>query len=48
MKQILNKYGVKGLYKGFIITLHREFVLYGSYFAAYEMIKKNFDNPSKL
>ncbi len=48
MKQIINKYGFKGLYKGFIITNYREFALYGSYFAAYEFIKSKYENPSKL
>ena len=48
MRQIFTKYGVNGLYKGFLITVYREFVLYGSYFAVYEFIKSKFESPSKL
>ena len=39
-KQIVSKYGVRGLYKGYIITVYREFFLYGAYFACYEELKK--------
>lgn len=39
---------MSGLYKGFVITNLREFFLYGSYFAAYEMVKKQTENPSKI
>ena len=42
MKTIFRKYGISGLYKGFIVTNYREFILYGSYFAAYEYLKSKY------
>ena len=48
-RKIIKQHGVRnGLYKGFIITLYREFFLYSAYFAAYEMLKNMQETPSTL
>lgn len=39
-KKIIREHGIRGMYKGYIITVIREFFLYSFYFSSYEMIKK--------
>ena len=46
--KIYSAHGLKGLYRGMGITMLREFILYGSYFSAYELIKQNFQSDNKL
>lgn len=46
-RQILAKHGIQGLYKGFLITIYREFFLYAAYFLAYAKVKSLQENPSK-
>lgn len=38
--KIFRSHGLLGLYKGFSVTVVREFFLYGSYFAAYEVLRQ--------
>jgi solute carrier family 25 carnitine/acylcarnitine transporter 20/29 len=38
--KILAEHGLRGLYKGFALTVLREFCLYGCYFGAYEGLKQ--------
>lgn len=45
---IFRQHGIRGIYKGFQITMLREFVLYGSYFAAYEILKQRFQSDNKF
>lgn len=47
LRQIHSSFGLKGVFKGFKITLVRELFLYGAYFGSYEYIKQKFDRPSK-
>lgn len=46
-RQIFAKHGLQGIYKGFLITIYREFFLYGTYFATYAKVKSFQENPSK-
>ncbi|KAI9294679.1 mitochondrial carrier [Neoconidiobolus thromboides FSU 785] len=38
IKKIYNKEGIRGIYKGQVATIYREFIGYGAYFAAYEYL----------
>ena len=44
---ILKQHGLAGLYKGFLVTLYREFFLYGVYFSVYEYLKRREERPTK-
>lgn len=45
-RKIFSEFGLtRGIYKGYVITLYREFFLYGAYFAAYEKCKKLKKDP---
>jgi solute carrier family 25 carnitine/acylcarnitine transporter 20/29 len=46
-KQILKSHGVRGLYKGHVVTMLREWQGYGGYFFAYETIMQKFRNEHK-
>ena len=41
VSKILKEHGVKGLYKGFTLTMMREFFLYGAYFGVYDTLREN-------
>ncbi len=46
-KKIYRKHGLfRGIYKGYLITVYREFFLYSAYFAWYELCKKQQAEPS--
>lgn len=44
--KIFQEHGLRGIYKGFLITLLREFVLYGFYFSTYEILKQKFNTDN--
>lgn len=46
--KIAKQHGIRGVYKGAGITMAREFILYGGYFASYELLRQNFPNENKL
>ena len=45
IKSIYNKYGMKGAYKGFMVTMLREACTFGTYFGIYEFIVRNYLIP---
>jgi solute carrier family 25 carnitine/acylcarnitine transporter 20/29 len=47
-KEIYSKKGIRGLYKGYCVTLSRDFISYGSYFWVYFMLKDYFDETSSV
>lgn len=47
-KKIYSKYGLNGLYKGYVSTLARDGSFYGCYFLAYEIIMKILQGDEKV
>ena len=46
--KIAKQHGLKGVYKGASITVVREILLYGAYFANYEVLRQTFPSENKL
>ena len=40
VKKIYKQNGIKGVYKGFLITLYRELPASGAYFSTYDYVKR--------
>ncbi len=47
-KQIYQCEGVKGLYKGYVVTVNRDFYSYGAYFYIYYGLKEHWENKNSL
>ena len=47
-KHILKKKGLFGLYRGFWVTLNRDFFSYGLYFYTFFALKDYFEEKNKL
>ncbi len=47
-RYILNKDGIKGFYKGYLVTLNRDFYSYGAYFYIYFKLKEYWEQHNSL
>ena len=45
---IYNKFGLRGFYKGYAVTLNRDFFSYGAYFYVYFKLKEHWEEKNSL